>query len=122
MKGVLGVRKLVRAWLVGAAFTVTASSLGCGTAPTCNVSPVEIEELREDVSVVNKNLATARERADNLDKELAAKQADLDTKKGKPAELRARLEALRRGSGRLDKTKASDTKTAPKTGGAKEQS
>ncbi|HXV14212.1 MAG TPA: hypothetical protein VEC56_08390 [Candidatus Krumholzibacteria bacterium] len=115
-------RKPIRAWLVGVAFAVCATTLGCGTAPTCNVSPVEIEELREDVAVVNKNLVTAREREDNLTKELATKQADLDSKKDRPAELRARLEALRRGSGRLDKTKTTDTKTAPKTGGAKERS
>ncbi|MCI0450874.1 MAG: hypothetical protein L0Z51_00620 [Candidatus Latescibacteria bacterium] len=115
-------RKLLRAWLVVVALTVSAATFGCGTAPTCNVSPVEIEELREDIAVVNKNLATARERADNLEKELAAKQADRDAKKDRPAELRARLEALRKGSGRVDKTKTTDTKTAPKTGGAKEQS
>lgn len=101
---------------------MSAVWFGCGTAPTCNVSPVEIEELREDVATVEKNLATARERADNLTKELAVKQADLDAKKGRPAELRARLEELRRGSGRYDKPKTTDTKTPSKTGGAKEQS
>ncbi|HEU4928675.1 MAG TPA: hypothetical protein VFU38_02510 [Candidatus Krumholzibacteria bacterium] len=88
--------------------------VGCGKPSTCNVSPVEIEELREDVAVVQKNLATARERSDNLAKELATKQADLDSKKAKPDELRARLEALRRGSGRNEKAKAADTKAAPK--------
>ncbi len=103
-------RNVLRAWLVGAACAVSMVFVGCGTAPTCNVSPVEIEELREDVATVQKNLATARERQDNLTKELAAKQADLDSKKGKPDELRARLEALRKGSGRPDK-KAGDSKT-----------
>jgi chromosome segregation ATPase len=79
------------------------------------VSPVEIEELREDVAVVEKNLATALERKDNLNKELAVKQADLDSKKDKPAELRARLEELRRGSGRVEKPKATEPKaTEPK--------
>ncbi len=118
-------RNVLRAWLVGAACTVIAISVGCGTAPTCNVSPVEIEELREDVAAVEKNLATAQERSDNLAKELAAKQADLDSKKGKPDELRARLEAMRKGSGRLEKPKAGDTKTTTKPSGGtakKEQS
>ena len=96
-------RNVLRAWLIGAACAVCAVVVGCGTAPTCNVSPVEIEELREDLAGVQKNLATARERADELSKELATKQADLATKKGKPDELRARLEALRKGSGRRRK-------------------
>jgi chromosome segregation ATPase len=105
---------------------VCATVVGCGTAPTCNVSPVEIEELREDVAVVQKNLATARERQDNLEKELATKQADLATKKGKPDELRAQLEAMRKGSGRLEKPKADAKSTtkpaAPTTPPKKEQS
>jgi len=117
------VRNVLRAWLIGAACMVSMMLIGCGTAPTCNVSPVEIEELRVDVKAVQANLATARERRDNLQKELATKQADLDSKKGKPDELRARLEELRKGSGRPDKSK--DTKTPakpPATAPKKEQS
>ncbi len=108
-------RNVLRAWRIGAACAVCAMVVGCGTAPTCNVSPVEIEELREDLAGVQKNLATARERSDNLDKELAAKQADLATKKGKPDELRARLEAMRKGSGRTEKPKADPKATKPAT-------
>ncbi len=119
-------RNVLRAWLIGVACTIAAIGVGCGKATTCNVSPVEIEELREDVAGVQKNLASARERSDNLTKELAAKQADLASKKSKPDELRARLEALRQGSGRKDKSKATDAKksTAPATPAApkKEQS
>lgn len=117
-------RNVLRAWLVGAACAVVMVCVGCGTAPTCNVSPVEIEELRADVKAVQANLATARERRDNLTKELATKQADLDSKKGKPDELRARLEALRRGSGRTDKSKAAPSKTTKpaSTSTKKEQS
>ena len=107
-------RSVLRTWLVGVACAVSMVLVGCGKPSTCNVSPVEIEELREDVAVVQKNLATARERSDNLAKELATKQADLDSKKGKPDELRARLEAMRKGSGRNEKAKSLDTKTAPK--------
>jgi hypothetical protein len=119
------VRKPLRAWLVGAtcaAFTVPiAGSIGCSTAPTCSVSPVEIEELREDVAGVEKNLAAARERSDALAKELAAKQADLESKKGQPAELRARLEELKKGSGRVEKPKA-DEKAKSSGDGAKKGS
>ena len=107
-------RRVLRARLAGAACALCVMLVGCGKPSTCNVSPVEIEELREDVAGVQKNLAAARERSDNLSKELATKQADLDSKKGKPDELRARLEALRKGSGRNEKAKA-DAKTAPKT-------
>jgi chromosome segregation ATPase len=92
----------------------SAVSIGCSKPVTCTVSPVEIEELREDVAVVQKNLATARERRDNLNKELAVKEADLDSKKDKPAELRTRLEELRRGSGRVEKPKATEPKTPQK--------
>jgi chromosome segregation ATPase len=104
---------------------VSAGSFGCSKPVNCTVSPVEIEELREDVAVVQKNLATAIERRDNLTKELAVKEADLDAKKDKPAELRARLEELRRGSGRADKAKATEPKAKPKPaagGDKKEQS
>lgn len=116
-------RHVLRAWLVGVVCVSSAGLLGCGTATTCNVSPIEIEELREDVALVEKNLASARERSDNLSKELATKQADLDTKKEKPAELRARLEALRRGSGRADKSKTDPKATkSPATTAPKEKS
>ena len=107
-------RNVFRTWLVGAVCAVSAVFIGCSKPINCTVSPVEIEELKEDVAAVEKNLATARERRDNLTKELAVKQADLDSKKDKPAELRARLEELRRGSGRVEKPKATDTKTTPK--------
>ena len=107
-------RNVFRTWLVGAVCAVSAVFVGCSKPINCTVSPVEIEELKEDVAGVEKNLATARERKDNLTKELAVKQADLDSKKDKPDELRARLEELRRGSGRVEKPKATDTKTTPK--------
>ena len=63
---------------------------------------------------------------DQLADDLAAKQADLNSKKDKPAELRARLELLKRGSGRIEKKKPDTSKPAPKsgeaTGGKKESS
>jgi chromosome segregation ATPase len=85
------------------------------------VSPVEIEELREDVAGVEKNLASARERVANLTKELAMKEADLESKKSKPDELRARLEALRQGSGRAEKDKK-DAKSKAGGGTTKKES
>ena len=119
-------RNVLRAWLIGAACAVCMALVGCGKATTCNVSPVEIEELREDVATVQKNLGAARERQANLTKELADKQAILDSKKGQPDELRARLEQLRKGSGRPDKAKPGEKtpakSTAPTPTPKKEQS
>jgi hypothetical protein len=88
---------------------------------TCNVSPIEIEELREDISIIDKDLAGVHERAQGLADDLAAKQADLDSKKDKPAELRRRLDLLKRGSGRIEK-KPAETKKAVETKDAKESS
>jgi chromosome segregation ATPase len=74
------------------------------------VSPVELEELREDVSVLQKDLKTARDRQQQLTTELAAKRADLESKRDKPDELRSRLEQLKRGSGRQEKPKNEEGK------------
>lgn len=108
-------RKDIRAWLAGAACAAVAS-VGCSKVETCNVSPIEIEELREDISIIDKDLAGVHERAQALSDDLAAKQTDLDSKKDKPAELRRRLEMLKRGSGRIEK-KAPETKKAPAQSG-----
>ncbi|HEX5132055.1 MAG TPA: hypothetical protein VFX92_06170 [Candidatus Krumholzibacteria bacterium] len=106
-----------RAWLAGVA-CVVAVSAGCSKLETCNVSPIEIEELREDISIIDKDLAGVNERAQQLSDDLAAKQADLDSKKDKPAELRRRLAVLKAGSGRIEK-KPADAKTPASQGGAK---
>lgn len=108
-------RKDIRAWLAGAACAAVVS-VGCSKVETCNVSPIEIEELREDISIIDKDLAGVHERAQALSDDLAAKQADFDSKKDKPAELRRRLEMLKRGSGRIEK-KAPETKKAPARSG-----
>jgi predicted nuclease with TOPRIM domain len=77
----------------------------------CDVSPVEIEELKEDISVLDADLAAVQERVKRLSDDLVAKQADLEAKKPKPDELRRRLEELKRGSGRTEK-KPTDSATA----------
>lgn len=87
---------------------------GCAPAPTCKISPVELEELREDVAKLQKDLKDTRDREAQLTAELAAKKADLDSKRDKPDELRARLEQLKKGSGRTEKK--TDTKGAAKKG------
>jgi chromosome segregation ATPase len=68
--------------------------------PAVHGLPVEIEETREDVKVLQKDLNEAKDRAQKLSAELAAKKAELDSKKDKPAEMRAKLKELKKGSGR----------------------
>jgi chorismate mutase len=98
---------------VAACACAVAVSTGCTKIESCNVSPIEIEELREDISIIDKDLGGVHERRQQLADELAAKQADLDSKQDKPEALRARLELLKRGSGRIEKktdAKKTDTK------------
>ena len=75
---------------------------GCATVPPSTVSPVDIEETREDSKILEKDLLAARARARELSTELAAKKAEYDGKKDKPEELRKKLEELKKGSGRID--------------------
>jgi len=97
-----------------AACAGTVVFLGCTQVPPCNVSPVEIEELKEDLTLLDKDLAGVQDRVKRLSDDLAAKQADLDTKKPRPAELRRRLELLKQGSGRTEKKPADPKATTPK--------
>jgi hypothetical protein len=86
--------------LVGLSICVAVGSLGCAKVPPPSVSPIQIEETREDVKVLEKDLVVARDRAKKLSAELASKKADLASKKDKPKILRARLKELKKGSGR----------------------
>jgi septal ring factor EnvC (AmiA/AmiB activator) len=89
--------------------------VGCAKAPTCKVSPVELEELREDISVLQKDLKNAKDREAQLTADLATKQADLAAKRPKPDELRAQLEQVKKGVGKTEKPK-----DAPKTPATKQ--
>jgi len=94
------VRTNRRPWLVLLGFTVLAAALGCAKIPPPSVSPVEIEETREDVKVLEKDLIAARDRAAKLTAELAQKKASLAAKKDQPEVLRKRVKELKKGSGR----------------------
>lgn len=89
-----------RAFIFGLLLTLSAGSLGCATIPPPAVSPVEIEETREDIKILEKDLVAARQRAQALTAELNAKKADLDGKKDKPARMKKKLKDLKKGSGR----------------------
>jgi septal ring factor EnvC (AmiA/AmiB activator) len=102
------VRHNIYPWTKVFALCFLAASLGCSAAPPCPVTPVNIEETREDVQVLERDLAATRERADELQTKLNAKKAELESKKDKPAELRKKLDELKKGSGRFDEKKGTD--------------
>jgi len=77
-----------------------AVTLGCSKVPPCTVSPIEIEETREDIRVLGKDLEKAKEREKQLKERLAQKKKELEEKKPIPEELRKKLERLKKGSGR----------------------
>jgi chromosome segregation ATPase len=99
------VRATIRRWVIGSAFLFMVGPFGCAKVPPCTVSPIDIEETREDVQILDKDLASARTRAKQLSDELARKKAELDGKKDKPGELRKKLDELQKGSGRHDSQK-----------------
>jgi chromosome segregation ATPase len=80
-------------------------SIGCAKLPPCTVSPIDIEESREDVKILDRDLVAARARAKQLSDDLAKKKAELDSKKDKPKELRKKLDDLKKGSGRDESQK-----------------
>ena len=101
-------RTTIRQWVIGSACLFVAGALGCAKVPPCTVSPINIEETREDVKILDRDLAAAKARARELSDELAQKKAELDSKKDKPAELRKKLDDLQKGSGRHESQKKKD--------------
>jgi len=82
-------------------FTILAPLvLGCSSAPPCTVSPIEIEETREDVKNLDESLQKAKEKMRGLQAKLDEKKKEYQAKKDKPAELRKKVEELKKGSGR----------------------
>jgi septal ring factor EnvC (AmiA/AmiB activator) len=108
-------RTTYRHWVIGSAFFFMAAVFGCAKVPPCTVSPVEIEETREDVKILEKDLVSAKERAKQLSDELAKKKAELDSKKEKPGELRKKLDELEKGSGRHESQKKDKDKDEEET-------
>jgi hypothetical protein len=96
--------------VIGASLIVGVGLSGCAKVPPCTVSPINIEETREDAKLLDQDLIEARARAKQLSEELASKKADLESKKDKPAELRRRVDDLKKGSGRFEKDKDKDEK------------
>lgn len=98
-------RSKIRHAMIGSVFVFLAGIFACAKVPPCTVSPINIEETREDVKILDKDLLAARARAKSLSEELARKKAEMDSKKDKPKELRKKLDDLEKGSGRSDEQK-----------------
>lgn len=103
-------RNAIRQLAFGASVFFAAGLFSCAKVPPCTVSPINIEETREDVKILEKDLIAARARAKQLSEELATKKATLEAKKDKPKELRKKVEELKKGSGRGDEDKDQDDK------------
>jgi hypothetical protein len=101
--------------VIASVFFFVVGGLGCAKIPPCTVSPIEIEETREDVKILEKDLTSAKERARQLSEDLAKKKAELDGKKDKPGELRKKLEDLQKGSGRHESQKKEKEKGEEET-------
>lgn len=104
-------RRSIRPFISGVFLLAAGIVAGCAQIPPCTVSPIEIEETREGVKLLEKDLVEARAKAKELSDELAAKQAEYDSKKDKPEELRKKLEELKKGSGRGEEDKKDEEET-----------
>ena len=83
--------------LISCAFAI---QLSCSSAPVvCNVTPVDIEELKADSRDLDVALADATNRLTKAKADLAAWHARIDTTRLKPPRLRAELERLKKASG-----------------------
>jgi hypothetical protein len=88
----------VVALLAGALLFVFA--VGCGPKPPCPVGTEVVKEAQMQTQQAETGLAEAVAERERLETELSAKQAELQSMRGKPDELEKKLEALKKGSGR----------------------
>jgi peptidoglycan hydrolase CwlO-like protein len=96
----LGVRKRAVVLMIALFALLAPLFIGCSSAPPCTVSPIEIEETREDVKSLDASLEQAKERVRSLQDKLSEKQKEYETKKDKPADLKKKVGELEKGSGR----------------------
>jgi septal ring factor EnvC (AmiA/AmiB activator) len=98
----MGVMKLSRmgAFFVFLLFAVASTSGGCGKAPVCQTSLVTLDETRLDAETYEQEAAETAKNIADLEKKLADKKNDIVQIKDKPAELKAKVDVIKRGSGR----------------------
>ncbi len=83
-------------------FLIAAVSLvgGCGEAPPCTTSLVTLDETRLDAETYEQEAAETAKNMTELEKRLADKKTDIEQVKDKPAELRKKVDDMKKGSGR----------------------
>lgn len=86
--------------LVVALGVLVAFILGCGPKPPCPVPMSEVKSAQDKTATAEGALSKVQAEKASLEKELAGKQATLDSLKGKPDELGKKLDNLKKGSGR----------------------
>ncbi len=79
---------------------VALFSGGCGEAPPCQTSLVTLDETRLDAETYEQEAAETAKNVAELEKKLAGKKGDIEQIKEKPAELRKKVDDLKKGSGR----------------------
>lgn len=82
--------------LLAAAFV----SAGCSKKQQCTTSLVTLDETRLDAETYEQEAAETARNAADLEQRLAQKKSDIAAIKDKPAELRKKVEELKKGSGR----------------------
>ena len=73
---------------------------GCGEAPPCRTSLVMLDETRLDAETYEQEAAETAKNAAELEKKLSDKKGDIEEIKDQPAELRKKVDDLKKGSGR----------------------
>jgi peptidoglycan hydrolase CwlO-like protein len=91
-----------RIWVVVAVVCalLVLMTVGCGPKPPCPVGPEVVKQAQSKTAGAESSLAEATAERERLERELSEKQANLEQLKGKPEELKKKLEVLKKGSGR----------------------
>jgi len=77
------------------------AGVGCGPKPPCTgASVTQVQEAKDECAAAQDQLAAKREARAGLEEKVAATKSDAARLEGRPAELSAQLEELKKGSGR----------------------
>lgn len=88
-----------RGYLLLALALIVGLSAGCGTPPPCNVQPDQVDQARTENQGAEDAAATAASRVEAMEEEIAALEAKV-VSADELARLEARLDELKKGSGR----------------------
>lgn len=75
-------------------------SMGCSKKQQCTTSLVTLDETRLDAETYEQEAAETARNAADLEQRLTQKKNEIAAIKDKPAELRKKVEELKKGSGR----------------------